>query len=65
MAEADMSSQDSRTAEMHLPRFQYEGLIQRQMAELVVFAEKYAKQDGVMRNLHGRTRLLALILESR
>ena len=62
MAEADMSSQHRRAAEMHLPGFQHDSLIQRQMVELVVFAEEDAKQDGVMRNLHGQTHLMALIV---
>ena len=65
VTETDLAAQHRRAGKVHLPRFQDDSFIQRQRPVLVIFAEKDAEQDGVMRNLHGRDLIVALILESR
>src|ERR1700761_4451612 len=52
MAEAGMAAQHRGAAEMHFAGLQHDGLVQRQLAGFVVFAEEDAKQDSVARNLH-------------
>jgi hypothetical protein len=52
VAEADMSSQDSRASQMHFTRLQDDGFVQRQMLELIVFTEENTQQYGIVRKLH-------------
>ena len=53
MPEADVTSQHRGAAKVHFSGLQDYCLVERQMAEFVVFAEEDAEQDGVARNLHG------------
>lgn len=61
MTKADMASQHSRSAKMHLPSFQYDSLMQRQTLKLGVFSEEDTEQDSVPRNLHIQIPFIALI----
>ena|SRR6266567_385209 len=62
MTEANVSSQNCRPGEMHFPSLQHDRLMERQVIELVVFAEKNTEQNCVVWNLHGQIHFIVLRL---
>ncbi len=60
MAEADVSAQHGRAAEMHFAGFEDDRLVQRQMLKPVVLAEEDLQQHGVAWNLHAQAPFIIL-----
>src|ERR1017187_5454715 len=52
MAETDVAAQDGCAAEVHLPRLQDDGLMERKTMKFVVLPKKDTEQDGFPRNSH-------------
>src|SRR6267142_6588541 len=62
MTEANVSSQNCRTGEMHFLGLQNDRLVERQVIKPVVFAEEDTEQNCVVRNLHGQIHFIVLKL---
>ena len=61
VSEAERSAQHCGPGEMHLARFQHDGLVERLVIGLVILADKDAQQHGVTGKLHRQIHFKELI----
>ena len=58
--EADRAAQDRCPRQVHFPRLQDDGFVQRKMLVFLVFPDEDPQQHRVTWNLHGYTHLVRL-----
>jgi hypothetical protein len=56
MPETHGPAQNGRASKVHLASLEHDGLVERQVPELLVFGEEDAQENGITWDLHGHVR---------